>query len=130
MNQDERIVVTDSRDVPIFLHSKLDDYGLTLWAFRVYAHLCRRAGVNGVAWPTYRSIGRTCFGSSFPTWQDDTLRRRAMEAVRELEEKKLIRVIRRANADGGSAPNIFEITRVSEWLGAEEFEKAQKEVGP
>lgn len=34
-------------DLPIFIHSELDDYGLTALEFRVYARLARRAGQHG-----------------------------------------------------------------------------------
>jgi hypothetical protein len=36
--------IQDGRDNPIFIHSELDDYGLTLVEFRVYARLARRCG--------------------------------------------------------------------------------------
>lgn len=34
----------DKRNLPIFIHSELDDYGLTAIEFRVYARIARRAG--------------------------------------------------------------------------------------
>ena len=40
MKMDE---LTDGRDLPIFIHSELDDLRLTSKAFRVYAHLARLA---------------------------------------------------------------------------------------
>jgi hypothetical protein len=42
--QSETLKVRDKRGGPIFIHSELDDYGLTLIEFRVYARLARRAG--------------------------------------------------------------------------------------
>jgi hypothetical protein len=43
-----RIEINDCRtDAPIFIHSELDDYGLTAIEFRVYARLARRAGGGG-----------------------------------------------------------------------------------
>lgn len=44
----------------IFIHSKLDDVGLTASEFRVYAHLARRANKTEVAWPSIPSIAKTC----------------------------------------------------------------------
>lgn len=42
--------VKDNRDdLPIFIHSELDDYGLSNAEFRVYGRLARRAGSKGVA---------------------------------------------------------------------------------
>lgn len=43
----------------VFIHSRLDDYGLTPPQFRVYAHLARRAG-SGKAWPAVATIAATC----------------------------------------------------------------------
>jgi DNA-binding transcriptional MocR family regulator len=43
----------------VFIHSRLDDYGLTPQQFRVYAHLARRAG-SGAAFPAVATIARIC----------------------------------------------------------------------
>ncbi len=43
----------------VFIHSRLDDYGLPPSVFRVYAHLARRAG-SGAAFPSVASIAYTC----------------------------------------------------------------------
>ena len=49
---DELIEISDARRLPIFIHSELDDLGLTLWAFRVYCHLARRENRQSRdAWP-------------------------------------------------------------------------------
>jgi hypothetical protein len=40
----DNMEIQDGRDNPIFIHSELDDYGLTLVEFRVYARLARRCG--------------------------------------------------------------------------------------
>lgn len=43
-----RLRVRDHRnDFPVFIHSELDDYGLTPIEFRIYARLARRAGQHG-----------------------------------------------------------------------------------
>ena len=68
----------------IYIDSKLDDLPLTMEAFRVYSHLCRRAGCDNNAFPSYRSIGESCFRGSFPNSPTDTLRRKAISAVNEL----------------------------------------------
>lgn len=45
----------------VFVHSLLDDYGLTPPQFRVYGHLARRAdNINGNAWPTIDLIAYAC----------------------------------------------------------------------
>lgn len=43
----------------IFVHSRLDDYGLPAPAFRVYGHLARRAG-RGIAWSAVENMARIC----------------------------------------------------------------------
>jgi hypothetical protein len=43
----------------IFVHSRLDEYGLPSSVFRVYCHLARRAS-NGAAFPAIASIARIC----------------------------------------------------------------------
>jgi hypothetical protein len=44
----EKLKVKDGSDrIPVFIHSELDDYGLSPVEFRVYARVARRAGSNG-----------------------------------------------------------------------------------
>ncbi|MCC5603373.1 helix-turn-helix domain-containing protein [Nostoc favosum] len=47
-------------------------------AFRVYSHLCRRAGCDNNAFPSYKSIGEACFRGSFPGSSTETLRQKAI----------------------------------------------------
>lgn len=108
----------DRRGVPVFIHSELDDMGLTPNAFRVYCHLARRAG-TGVAWPSYQSIGSVCFGTSTPS--ADYARRLAIEAVKELVTSGLVaKEIRTQDNDGqttGNKTNVYYLTPQSQWVG-------------
>jgi DNA-binding transcriptional ArsR family regulator len=49
---------------PVFIHSQLDDYGLSCSQFRVYCHLARRSNAGsretGVAWPAVADMARVC----------------------------------------------------------------------
>jgi hypothetical protein len=65
---DELSVKDERSDFPIFIHSELDDYGLTPVEFRVYGRLARRAGQKGLA---YESVARMAkeFGVSVRTVQ-------------------------------------------------------------
>src|ERR1700745_1964790 len=45
---------------PLFVHSSVDDGGLSPGAFRVLCHLARRAGNKAVAFPSIRVIAKTC----------------------------------------------------------------------
>ncbi|MCC5670363.1 helix-turn-helix domain-containing protein, partial [Nostoc sp. CHAB 5784] len=74
----------------IYIDSKLDDLPLTMEAFRVYSHLCRRAGCDNNAFPSYKSIGEACFRGSFPGSSTETLRQKAIAAVSELVSWNLI----------------------------------------
>lgn len=46
--------------LPIFIARFIDEFGLTPVEFRVYAHLSRRQGNKGGAWPGLRSIAKVC----------------------------------------------------------------------
>lgn len=65
----------------IFVHSKIDDLGLSVFAFRVYAHLARRASnPRGCAWPSITKIAEVCqIGET-----------KVREALRELDERRMI----------------------------------------
>ncbi len=43
----------------VFIHSQLDDYGLSASVFRLYCHLARRAG-SGIAWPSIATMSHKC----------------------------------------------------------------------
>jgi hypothetical protein len=103
--------------LPIFVHSAIDDMGLSLGAFRVYGHLARRAGLNNSAWPSYTSIGEQCFRASYPTAKSDTLRRKAIAAVSELKKKGLVDVQQRkiGNTEGNKS-NVYSLVPLDQWL--------------
>ncbi len=113
----ETIQVVDGRDdLPVFIHSELDDLGLSLQAFRVYAHLARRRNARtGTAWPSYATIGETCFRPNFPKASQTTLRRKAMAAVKELVGRGLVTVHQRKAEHGGFTSSEFRLTPRSAW---------------
>ena len=113
---DELIEISDDRRLPIFIHSELDDLGLTLWAFRVYCHLARRENRQSRdAWPSYSSIARACLQSSYPNAKPETLRRRAIDAVQELVDRGLVRKATTRNPDGSPGHNHYTLTDPKEW---------------
>jgi DNA-binding transcriptional MocR family regulator len=85
----------------IFLHSALDDAGLSCAAFRVLAHLSRRA--NGrLAYPGIESMARTCRIN----------RKTVREALKEIEARKMIvRVFRPGKS------STYNLTGPSQWTG-------------
>lgn len=72
---------TDGRDdLGTLVHAELDDYGLDPYAFRVYAHMARRAGKDGVHWESVANTAAVCCISE----------RRVRSALRLLEEQGLV----------------------------------------
>ncbi|WP_414546377.1 hypothetical protein, partial [Nostoc sp. CCY0012] len=99
----------------IYMDSKLDDLPLTMEAYRVYCHLCRRAGCDNNAFPSYKSIGEACFRGSFPHSPPDSLRRKAIAAVNELIYWNLITKTCRAK-DGFQTSNHYSLTDLEDWF--------------
>ena len=83
----------------IFIHSRLDDYGLSPQQFRIYAHIARRSG-SGAAWPSVATVAQVC--QLHP--------KTARQALHVLVEHRLItRELR-----PGTTP-IYRITPAREW---------------
>jgi hypothetical protein len=113
----KKVKEEESRELmPIFVHSEVDELGLTVNAFRVYGHLARRAGSSNYAWPSYASIGRYCFRSSYPNAQESTLRRKALAAVKELKDVGLLEVQERTIPETkGNMSNAYRLVSLSKW---------------
>jgi len=87
----------------IFMPSQIDDAGLSVFAFRLYCHIARRANKeNGLAWPGLDSISKTC-GFSKNT---------VLAAITELEKRQMLRVTR---SDGGRQSNRYFLTAADKW---------------
>lgn len=109
----------DSREYPVFIPAKFDELGLTLEAFRVYCHLCRRASrETRTAYPSYARIGEDCFRGSYPNSSIASLKAKAIAAVAELVEYGLIRKELYDEGEGYSH-NIYHLTPQSEWRSPE-----------
>jgi hypothetical protein len=111
--------VEDSRDdLPFQIHWELDDAPLSVWAFRVYAHLVRRAGKNGEIFPSYQSIGEACFrATNGPEASPLTLRNKAMLAMKELVSAGL--VLKQSRNKKGAKEhdtNVYTLTPRRQWL--------------
>jgi DnaD/phage-associated family protein len=105
--------LVDRRDLPVFIHSDVDDLPLSPNAFRLYCHLARRAG-NGVAWPSYQTMGDKCY----ITESDNAGSRRtwAIKAMNELVELGLVKKELRQDDIKGNKSNIYCLTPRSEWI--------------
>ena len=115
-SSDGSLIVDDQRnDLPIFIHSELDDLSLSLEAFRVYAHLARRAGRDNKAWPSYNSIAEHCFRASYPKAKQETLRRKAIAAVKELVDHGLIVKMANREENGDHKSNHYALTARNKW---------------
>ncbi len=85
----------------LFVHSSLDDYGLSPSEFRVYCHLARRAG-TGEAWPSVSSIADHCgFKTSDPV----------RSAIKGLIAFNMIEVTERPGTT-----SLYRLTKASEWV--------------
>ncbi|MEG3437682.1 helix-turn-helix domain-containing protein [Pannus brasiliensis CCIBt3594] len=102
----------------IWLDLALDDFDLGVDAFRVYVHLCRRAGKDGNAFPSYASIGEHCFKADSPNVKPESLRRRAMRAIQELIEKGLIERESRSGKGGADTTNSYWINDLKDLISA------------
>ncbi|MBD2535649.1 hypothetical protein H6G97_42285 [Nostoc flagelliforme FACHB-838] len=100
----------------IFIDSKLDDLPLTMEAFRVYSHLCRRAGCDNNAFPSYKSIGEACFRGSFPASSTETLRQKVIAAVSELVSWNLITKTPKTKSNGSVSSNLYQLTDIDDWF--------------
>ena len=105
----------DRDDLPVFIHSELDDMQIGCEAFRVYCHLVRRVGRNDTAFPSYRSIGNCCFASDFPN-SEVTRRKHAFNAMKELIARGLVTSEKRVNAS-----NIYRLTPRKYWVKPDEL---------
>lgn len=83
----------------IFVHSMIDDAGLSANEFRVYCHIARRAGA-GLAFPSGDSIAEVCRMNKKTVWT----------VLAALEERKMIT---RKNRKGTS--NAYVLTTPDEW---------------
>ena len=124
-SQDEVTHISDGRlDMPIFVHSELDDLPLTCEAFRVYAHLARRAGRDNNAWPSYASIGRSCFALDYPK-SPGTQRNHAINAVKELVTAGLIEKVANQTKHGDPGTNHYSLTPKKQWRISKEQQEME-----
>lgn len=100
-DQEPTEVVQDTRDTDsIFIHSSVDDAGLSPAEFRIYGHLARRAGANG-AYPGVDSMAKIC----------QLAKATIIKSIRRLEELGMIRVVRISGVKSR-----YVLTRRSVWL--------------
>lgn len=125
----EEFEVQDLRaDLPIFIHSELDDLNLSPEAFRVYAHLVRRGGRDGKIYPKLDTIADICFGYVQRLTKVDgketrlekqltaaTRRKMTFHAIEALIERGLIRRIRRKNKSGKQCSNVYQLLPKDQW---------------
>jgi predicted DNA-binding transcriptional regulator len=83
----------------LFVHSALDDAGLTPQEFRVYAHLARRSS-SGRAWPGIDSMAQVCRVS----------KQGVVDAIKSMEKYGMLTVKR-----VGGAGNVYQLTKRSSW---------------
>lgn len=109
----EELTVKDGRDDrPVFIHSELDDYGLSCIEFRVYARLARRSG-SGMA---FESVPK--MAADFEV-KDRTIQR----ALRVLTRCRLITETPRPGK-----PTLYTLTARSAWLPKAQLKSIRDEI--
>ena len=91
----------DATNTLVFIHSRLDDQGLTPHEFRVYCHLARRAGA-GYAYPGLRSIAETCCIDV----------KTASKSIAALIERNMIEQEKRKHRQ----PSLYRLTSSERWV--------------
>ncbi len=79
-----------AREGYFLIPPEVEDAGLSVEAFRVYAHLARKASEDGLADFDYAAIGEFCFRGSRPDASKDDLEKVARDAMKELIAHDLI----------------------------------------
>jgi hypothetical protein len=90
----------DRDDLPVFIHSELDDYGLDPYQFRIYARIARRAGRQG-AYESIKNMAQGCCMSEG----------KAKSSLRFLIEQGLVS---RESREGYTS--IYRLNPKSKWL--------------
>lgn len=105
-----------SSDHTAFIPSALDDMGLRAGPFRVFCHLCRRAGITGRAWPSAQSIAAVCRMDPDTVWK-------------HLGELELKGMIQRESRAGTSS--VFIVMPESAWITSKPTRKngVPREIG-
>lgn len=88
----------------VFIHSAMDDAGLSPYAFRIYCHLSRRANRDNKAWPGKASMARACCLS------ESSVQR----ALKELQVRHMVKI---KACEGGRDTNVYILTPPSLWTG-------------
>ena len=101
-------LTADQSEDPTFIHSRVDDLGLTMAEFRVYCHLKRRTN-HGTAWPGIDSMARVCRMHKMT----------AVKAIHGLEERKMV-VVTRVEGEG----NRYRLTKPSRWVDQSKIDNA------
>lgn len=99
MPQEPIVQTTRGFDI-IFIHSSLDDAGLTANEFRVLGHLSRRAG-KGDAYPKIESIAKVC------RIHEDTVRK----CIKVLVQRRMIELQERPGRT-----NLYVLTHPGKWI--------------
>ena len=95
------------KDHPAFIHSKLDEFGLSCSEFRVYCHVARVAGVNGSCFERLETMC-SIIGCHIET---------ARKALKSLLQQGLLNVSFRGTS------NEYRLTPIAKWKSCEALGK-------
>lgn len=85
----------NSFQLGMFVHSDVDDAGLTVYEFRLWGRLCRRAGDNGRVFEGVKKMAAGCGMSE----------KQARRALHTLEERGWLSLVPRFREDGSQTTN-------------------------
>jgi hypothetical protein len=116
MDTDPAYITQDDGELNvIFVHSKLDDIGLTPPQFRIFAHLSRRAHSTGKAWPGIDSMAKVC------RMHKETV----IEVLRFLEAASMV-IIKKAPGK----KSVYQLTAPSKWKPVGNGERSELDNAP
>lgn len=108
---------SDDRNVGMmFVHSKIDDYGLDPYELRVYGHITRRTGgrIDGQAFASIKKMAETCKMS--PRKLQYALKVLCMAGMLAKEEDKSRRT------------NVYKLTRPDNWAHKAQLDSIREKV--
>lgn len=113
MSNDQEFEIEEGRleDIPVFVHSDLDDYGLDVYEYRIYGRLARRAGRNNIARESIANMAEGCKISE----------RQTRYALKVLVALNLV-----SRHEKPNAPTRFRLLPRSAWAAKEQVESIRQ----
>ncbi len=101
---DDTLIINEGRDWKYYtvIPNMIDDLGMSVYSFRLYCHLRRVTGENGKSWQSTRTLATYCSMSV----------KSVVQAKKELEKNKLIRITTEKGKHGGRDYHLITIVDI------------------